>query len=74
MDLYHVGVSKEKRVGRQASKEDSPGFQDRSEWREFLRWNEWGVARRMNPLTLTRCHSYMKLVKDGSLSVAESTT
>ena len=24
-------------------------FQDRSEWREFVRGNVWGVARGMNP-------------------------
>ena len=35
---------------------------DKSEWLGF------------EPLTLMRCHSYMKPLKDGSLSVAEPTT
>ena len=47
--------------------------QDRSEWQGFVRGNAWGVAQGMNP-TLMRCHSYMKPLKCGSLSVAEPTT
>ena len=31
--------------------------QDRSEWQEFVKGNACGVARKVNPLTLTRCHS-----------------
>ena len=38
---------------------------DKSEWQGFVRGNVWGV-----PLILTRCHSYMKPLKDGSSSVA----
>ena len=38
---------------------------DRNEWREFVRVNAWGIARRMNPslgrdATVLGCHSYMK--------------
>ena len=46
--------------------------EDRSEWRGFVRGNAWGVARGDEPLTLTRCHNYVKPLKIPSL--AEPTT
>ena len=46
MDLYREGVFKEKRFGYHTSKEK---IQDWSKWWGFVRGNEWGVARVMNP-------------------------
>ena len=49
-------------------------LQDRSGWRGFVRGIAWGHSPGDEPLTLTRCQSYMKLLKGGSPSVAEPTT
>ena len=44
--------------------------QDKCEWWGFVRGNAWGDG----PLTLTRCHSYMKPLKGGIPSMAKHTT
>ena len=62
---------KGKRLGCQVSKENGPGNNERQ---GFVRGNAWGVARGDEPLTLTRCHRYMKPSKGGSPFVAEPTT
>ena len=47
--------------------------QDRGEWRRF-EGEYMGRSLGDKPLTLTRCHSYMKLLKGGCPFVAEPTT
>ena len=47
--------------------------QTRSEWLGF-EGECMGCSPGDEPLTLTRCHSYMKPLKGGSSFVAESTT
>ena len=47
--------------------------QDRSEWQGF-EGECMGRSPGDEPLTLTRCHSYMKPMKGGSLFLAELTT
>ena len=49
---------------------------DRNEWQGYFEGgNVWGIARGGDkPLTLMKCHSYMKPLKGGSWSVADPTT
>ena len=48
--------------------------QDRSEWQRFVRGECMGCSPGDQPLTLMRCHSYMKPLEGGSLSVVNPTT
>ena len=49
---------------------------DRSVWQGFVRGNVWGITQGVEgePLTLTRCHNYMKPLKSGSPSVGKART
>ena len=63
-------MSKEKRVGCQARKENGPG------WELMVGVSDgkcMGRSTGDEPLILTRCHSYMKGLKGGSPFVAEPT-
>ena len=48
--------------------------QDRNEWWGVCEGECMGCSPGDKPLTLTRCHSYMKPMKGGSPSAAEPTT
>ena len=48
--------------------------QNRNERFRLVSGNAWEIARGIEPLTLMRCHSYMKQLKGGSLSVHEPIT
>ena len=69
-----VGSPKKRLDVRQARKM----VQDRSEWQGFVRGSAWGIAWRMNPQTLMRCHSYglsqLYEAWGGNLSMAKPTT